>query len=61
MAKILVMVGKNNEAIAKLEYLLQQNGYLSAELLKKDPFWDPLREVAAFRKLIGNSKYQIDL
>ncbi len=61
MAKILAMVGKYNEAIAKLEYLLQQNGYISVELLKKDPIWDPLREVAAFRKLIGNSKYQIDL
>jgi len=52
MAKILVMTGRHNEAIVKLEYLLQQNGYLSVELLKKDPIWDPLREVAAFRELI---------
>jgi len=28
------------EAIAKLEYLLQQNGLISVELLKRDPFWD---------------------
>jgi hypothetical protein len=38
-----------------------ENGYLSVELLKKDPIWDPLREVAAFRELIENPEYQISL
>ena len=61
MARILLMIGEYDEAIAKLEFLLQQNGYLSVELLKKDPFWDPLREMDAFQALIENPKYQINL
>jgi TolB-like protein/class 3 adenylate cyclase/tetratricopeptide (TPR) repeat protein len=58
MARILVMVGKSDEAIAKLEFLLQRNGNLSVELLKRDPFWNPLREIDAFKVLISNPKYQ---
>ncbi len=40
MARIL-MIGRYDEAIDKLEFLLRQNGLISVELLKKDPFWDP--------------------
>ena len=58
MARILVMVGKYDEAITKLEFLLQRNGNLSVELLKRDPFWDPLRDIDAFKALIYNPKYQ---
>ena len=61
MAMILLMIGQHDEAIAKLEFLLQQNGYISVELLKKDPFWDPLRIIDAFKALIENPKYQINL
>ena len=61
MAKILLMIGENDEVISKLEFLLQQNGYISVELLKKDPFWDPLREIDSFKALIKNPKYQIYL
>ena len=61
MARILLMIGKYDEAVAKLEFLLQQNGSLSVELLKKDPFWDPLRDIDAFKVLIENPKYQINL
>ena len=61
MAMILMMIGQYDEAIAKLEFLLQQNGYMSVELLKIDPFWDPLRELDAFKALIENPKYQINL
>ena len=61
MARILLMIGEHDETIAKLEFLLQQNGFISVELLKKDPFWDPLRDIDAFQALIENPKYQINL
>jgi len=61
MAKILLMIGKYDEAINKLEFLVGQNGLISVELLKKDPFWDPLRDIIAFKALIENPKYQINL
>jgi len=61
MARILLMIGDYGEAIAKLEFLLQQNRFISVELLRKDPFWDPLRELDAFKALIENPKYQINL
>jgi hypothetical protein len=61
MARILLMIGEYDEAIAKLEFLLQQNGLISVELLKKDPLWDPLRDIEAFKALIANPKYQINL
>ena len=61
MAKILVMVGRHGEAIEKLHFLLEQNGYLSVAMLKADPFWDPLREMEDFKGLIENPEYQINL
>jgi len=61
MARILLMIGRYDEAIAKLEFLLQQNGLISVELLKKDPFWDPLRDLDGFKALIENPRYQINL
>ncbi len=61
MAMILMMIREYDDSITKLEFLLQQNGYISVELLKIDPFWDPLRELDAFKALIENPKYQINL
>ena len=61
MAKILMMIGDNDKAIKKLDYLLQQYSFISIELLKIDPFWDPLRETDSFKALIENPKYQINL
>jgi tetratricopeptide (TPR) repeat protein len=61
MAKILMMIGKHNEAIYKLKTLLQINGYLSVELLEKDPFWDPLRKFDNFNALLKNPNYQVNL
>ena len=61
MARIHLMIGEYDAAIAKLEFLLQQNGFISVELLKKDPFWDPLRNIDSFKALIDNPKYQINL
>jgi TolB-like protein/AraC-like DNA-binding protein/Tfp pilus assembly protein PilF len=50
-AKILMMIGKHQEAIKKLEVLLSLNGYLSTELLINDPFWNPLRGLNDFQAL----------
>ena len=61
IARIQLMIGNYNKAIAKLEFLLQQNGFISVERLKKDPFWDQLRNMDAFKALIENPKYQINL
>ncbi|MCK5278163.1 MAG: hypothetical protein KAK04_06480, partial [Cyclobacteriaceae bacterium] len=61
MAKILLMIGEHDKSIAKLEFLLQQNGNISVELLKLDPFWEPLRELDEFKALINNPEYQINL
>jgi len=59
MARILMMLGAHDKAIEKLEFLLQQNSFLSVELLKNDPFWNPLRQITAFKTLIANPEYQI--
>ena len=61
MAKILLLVGEFDQCISKLEFLLQQNGNMTVELLKLNPFWDPLREMDAFKALINNPKYQVNL
>ncbi len=61
MSVILVMTGKYDEAITKLEFLLGQNGFISVELLKNDPIWEPLKNRDAFKALIKNPKYQIRL
>ena len=61
MARILLMIGQYEDAISRLEFLIQQSGYLSVERLKIDPFWDPLRELDAFKTLIENPKYQVNL
>jgi prolyl oligopeptidase len=58
---ILLMTGEHDEAIEKLEFLIQRNGLLSVEILKRDPLWDPLREINAFKALIENPEYQINL
>ena len=61
MARILMMLGDNDKTIEKLEILLQQYSFLSVEILKNDPFWDPLRKLESFKTLINNPKYQINL
>ena len=61
MARILLMLGNNDEAIEKLEFLLQEYSFLSVELLKNDPFWDPIRKLESFKTLINNPKYRLNL
>ena len=61
MARILMMLGDNDKTIEKLEFLLQQYSFLSVELLKNDPFWDPLRKLESFKTLISDPNYQVNL
>jgi len=58
-AKILAMVGENDEAIKKLEYILKRfGGIVSVNDLKHDPFWKPLRDMEGFKALLNNPEYQ---
>ncbi len=61
MARILMMIGEFDDAISKLDFLLRHNSFISVELLKIDPFWDPLRDIDDFKALIENPEYQINL
>ncbi|MCK5105513.1 MAG: hypothetical protein KAR17_21965, partial [Cyclobacteriaceae bacterium] len=61
MAKILLMVGEYDKVLSRLEFLLSQNGSISIELLKLDPFWNPIREMDGFKAIINNPKYQVNL
>ncbi|MBR9999790.1 MAG: hypothetical protein KFF73_12515, partial [Cyclobacteriaceae bacterium] len=60
MAKILLMIGEYDEALTKLEYILNRNRHVSVELIKNHPFWDPLRTLDRYEEIILNPKYQIN-
>ena len=53
LALIYVMVGKPNEAIDKLQYLLNRPGKLSKPWLKICPDWEPLWNLPRFQQLVG--------
>jgi TolB-like protein len=52
LALIYVMVGKYDEAIRQIKYLLSIPGYLSPKILELDPRWAPLRNLPEFKKMI---------
>jgi serine/threonine-protein kinase len=52
LARIYVMVGKYDEAIRQLNYLLSIPGFLSTKTLELDPRWAPLRNLPEFKKMI---------
>ncbi len=53
LAEIYVMVGEYDAALDQIEYLLSiPFDYLSVQLLKIDPRWDPLREHPRFKRLL---------
>ncbi len=54
LALIYVMVGKYDDAIDKLEYLLSIPCQVSVPLLKIDPKWKSLREHPRFKQLVGD-------
>ena len=50
LAMIYVMIGKYDEAIAQIKYLLSIPGFLSTKILELDPRWAPLRNQPEFKK-----------
>jgi TolB-like protein/Tfp pilus assembly protein PilF len=56
LARIYAMVGEDDAAIDRLEYLLSVPGDYSSSLLRVDPTWDPLRDHPRFQALL--EKYE---
>jgi tetratricopeptide (TPR) repeat protein len=52
LAQIYVMVGKYDEAIKQIKYLLSIPGFLSTKILELDPRWAPLKKQPEFKKMI---------
>jgi tetratricopeptide (TPR) repeat protein len=52
LALIYVMVGKYDEAMKQIKYLLSIPGFLSAKILELDPRWAPLRNQSEFKKMM---------
>jgi tetratricopeptide (TPR) repeat protein len=59
MVRILVMVGEYDEALIRLDKIIRQHGsIITVEILKLDPFWDPVRNNKKFKEIITNPAYQ---
>ena len=52
LAMIYVMVGKYDDAIRQIKYLLSIPGLLSTKILELDPRWAPLRNLPEFKKIM---------
>jgi tetratricopeptide (TPR) repeat protein len=52
LALIYVMVGKYDDAIKQIKYLLSIPGFLSTKILELDPRWAPLRNLPEFKKMM---------
>ena len=52
LAHIYTILGNNEAALERLEYLLANSSYLSAPYLRMDPKWDPLRDDPRFEALL---------
>ncbi len=52
LARIYVMVGEYEAAIDQLEYLLSIPSSFSTNLIRVDPFWDPLASSPRFQRLL---------
>ncbi len=57
LAKVYVMVGKYDQALKQLEYLLE-DGRMHVWRMKLDPIYDPIRETEGFKELVNNIEYQ---
>jgi TolB-like protein/thioredoxin-like negative regulator of GroEL len=61
MVRILVMTGEYDEAMKRLENVISRHGYVTAEELRIDPFWDPVRNHEKFREIVSDPAYQVSL
>ena len=52
LAMTYLMVGEYDLAIDRLDYLLSIPSPLSANLLRLDPFWEPIRDHPKFKRLL---------
>jgi TolB-like protein len=52
LALIYVMVGKYDDAIKQIKYLLSKPGLLTTKILELDPRWAPLRKLPEFKKML---------
>jgi TolB-like protein len=52
LALIYAMVGKYDDAIKQIKYLLSIPGFLSTKILEMDPRWAPLRNQPEFKKMM---------
>jgi hypothetical protein len=52
LARIYTIVGENEFAIDKLEYLLSIPGELTVPCIKVDPVWKPLFKNSRFKELL---------
>ena len=58
LAHIYTILGDNEKALERLEYLLSSPSYLSAPFLRMDPRWDPLEGDPEFQALL--EKYEVE-
>jgi len=58
LAHIFTILGDNEAALERLEYLLSNPSWISSPFLRMDPRWDPLRGDPRFQALL--EKYDID-
>jgi hypothetical protein len=56
LAAIYARLGRQDEAIEQLEYLLTVPSYLTVASLRIDPTWDPLRDHPRFQALLEQNK-----
>jgi hypothetical protein len=49
------MVGKYDDAIKQIKYLLLIPGFLTTKILELDPRWAPLRNQPEFKKLLESN------
>jgi TolB-like protein/Flp pilus assembly protein TadD len=52
LAEIYAWVGEHDEALRLIDHLLQVPSFMSVQVLKLDPMWDPLRKDPRFQALI---------
>jgi TolB-like protein/Flp pilus assembly protein TadD len=58
---ILMLLGDYDAALDQLEYVASRHGYVVAENLNQDPFWNPAREHPKFLAIVNNPAYQANL